>query len=709
MISRLHKKRVPYVEQMQQTECGLCCATMLLRYYRGKDRITTIREYLEAGRDGLKLSFIAQYLKSRGMETTIYKAGIDSLSQLPLPAVIFWNNEHFVVLESIKKDSYIIVDPAFGRRKIDRETMEQSYSDIIMIVSPTKEYKASKEKSDTWGIVFDYIKKRKATMIIVVLMSLVAYALQLSVPVMTEKIIDSDKINNYGLMVLGLSVLLGLINFLRGRKMIVMQIDTDYHLSKTVFSKILRLPYKYFEGRTSGDILFRMSSISNIRELMSEQFVQTLMQIGVLGFILAYMIIKSPKIAAVAVAVFVVTGIFIIAMKPFILEVNQDDMMKNTMLQTVQVETVYSMFAIKTSGMEDETWHNWKKAYDNSLVTFRKKNRVINLYTSVLAFVQNIAPIFLLGLGIYEAMCGRMTLGESMAVYSLTGSFFTTGISAYNFWNDYVAASAYMERLHDIIDTDDETNPENPVCVKVSGDIDINHVSFSYTKSSKNVLNDIDIHIKKGEKVAIVGASGSGKSTLAKLITGLYEPTEGDILYDGVSSKFINKSELRKQIGVVPQDMTLFNESIYENIRMNREEIGMDDVKNAAALARIEDEIEKMPMKYYTLVSDMGMNLSGGQRQRIALARAIVHKNDLVILDEATSALDYENERKISDYLGKEECTRIVIAHRLSTVIDADKIIVLDNGTVKEVGKHEDLINMNGMYAQLYKARKKSA
>ena len=709
MISRLHKKRVPYVEQMQQTECGLCCATMLLRYYRGKDRITTIREYLEAGRDGLKLSFIAQYLKSRGMETAIYKAGIDSLSQLPLPAVIFWNNEHFVVLESIKKDTYIIVDPAFGRRKIDRETMEQSYSDIIMIVNPTKEYKASKEKSNTWGIVFDYIKKRKATMIIVVLMSLVAYALQLSVPVMTEKIIDSDKINNYGLMVLGLSVLLGLINFLRGRKMIVMQIDTDYHLSKTVFSKILRLPYKYFEGRTSGDILFRMSSISNIRELMSEQFVQTLMQLGVLGFILAYMIIKSPTIAAVAVAVFVVTGIFIIAMKPFILEVNQDDMMKNTMLQTVQVETVYSMFSIKTSGMEDETWKNWKKAYDNSLVTFRKKNRVINLYTSVLAFVQNIAPIFLLGLGIYEAMCGRMTLGESMAVYSLTGSFFTTGISAYNFWNDYVAASAYMERLHDIIDTDDETNPENPVCVKVSGDIDINHVSFSYTKSSKNVLNDIDIHIKKGEKVAIVGASGSGKSTLAKLITGLYEPTEGDILYDGVSSKFINKSELRKQIGVVPQDMTLFNESIYENIRMNREEIGMDDVKNAAALAGIEDEIEKMPMKYYTLVSDMGMNLSGGQRQRIALARAIVHKNDLVILDEATSALDYENERKISDYLGKEECTRIVIAHRLSTVIDADKIIVLDNGTVKEVGKHEDLINMNGMYAQLYKARKKSA
>ena len=189
----------------------------------------------------------------------------------------------------------------------------------------------------------------------------------------------------------------------------------------------------------------------------------------------------------------------------------------------------------------------------------------------------------------------------------------------------------------------------------------------------------------------------------------MYDPTGGDILYDGVSINRINKSELRKQIGVVPQDMTLFNESIFDNIRMNREELGLDEVKEASEIAQIRGEIEDMPMKYYTMITDMGMNLSGGQRQRIALARAIVHKNDLIVLDEATSALDYENERRISNYLGEKDCTRIVIAHRLSTIIDADKIVVLDKGRIQEVGKHEELIKRDGTYAKLYYADKKSA
>ena len=421
------------------------------------------------------------------------------------------------------------------------------------------------------------------------------------------------------------------------------------------------------------------------------------------------MCIKSPLITLIASIVFVLTGVFIFSMKTKISEVNQDDMMKNTMLQTVQVETIYSMFAIKTAGMEEETKKNWKKAYDRCLDSYKRKNRVINVYTSVLAFVQNIAPVFLLGVGIYSTMMGKMTLGESMAIYSLAGSFFSTGIALYNFWNDFVVAGAYMERLHDIIDSEEERIPEKPIAINVSGNLDLDNVSFAYTKTSKPVLSDINLHVHKGEKIAIVGASGSGKSTLAKLILGLYDPTGGDILYDGVSINRINKSELRKQIGVVPQDMTLFNESIFDNIRMNREELGLDEVKEASEIAQIRGEIEDMPMKYYTMITDMGMNLSGGQRQRIALARAIVHKNDLIVLDEATSALDYENERRISNYLGEKDCTRIVIAHRLSTIIDADKIVVLDKGRIQEVGKHEELIKRDGTYAKLYYADKKSA
>ena len=704
-----HKRSVPYVEQMQQTECGLCCATMLLKYYGSQEKISRIRESLEAGRDGLKLSFIAEYLKKRGMESRIYKAGIDMLDQIPLPAIIFWNHEHFVVLEKIKETEYFIVDPAFGKRRVDRETMEESYSDVVMAVQPTEEFKPLKDKSNNWDVVLEHMKKSKRVIALIVLMSFIVYGLQMSVPLMIQKIVDAQSVNNQGLRVFGLMILLGIVNFLRGKKMINLQIDTDYNLSKSVFSKLLRLPYKYFEGRAPGDILFRMHSITNIRDLLAEQIVQTVMQAGMLVFIVGYMFIKSPLITLIACTVFVLTGVFIFSMKTKISEVNQDDMMKNTMLQTVQVETVYSMFAIKTSGMEEEIKKNWKHAYDRCLDSYKRKNRVLNIYTSVLTFVQNIAPVFMLGIGIYSTMMGKMTLGESMAIYSLAGSFFSTGIALYNFWNDFVVAGAYMERLHDIIDSEEERVPEKPIAINVSGNLDLDNVSFAYTRTSKPVLSDINLHVEKGEKVAIVGASGSGKSTLAKLILGLYDPTGGDILYDGVSINRINKRELRKQIGVVPQDMTLFNESIYDNIRMNRDELGLDEVKEAAEIAQIRGEIEQMPMKYYTMISDMGMNLSGGQRQRIALARAIVHKNELIVLDEATSALDYENERRISNYLGEKDCTRIVIAHRLSTIIDADKIIVLDKGRIQEVGKHEDLIKRDGTYAKLYYADKKSA
>ncbi|SFL42585.1 ABC-type bacteriocin/lantibiotic exporter, contains an N-terminal double-glycine peptidase domain [Lachnospiraceae bacterium KH1T2] len=704
-----HKRHVPYVEQMQQTECGLCCAVMILRYYKSRDQISGIREKLEAGRDGLKLSYIAGYLKKRGMDTRIYQASIDALDKMPLPAIIFWNHEHFVVLEKVSKNNSYIVDPAFGRRKVDNETMKNSYSGVIMVIQPTDEFVPTKEKSDNWGILIANIKKSRSTMLKIIIMSILAYALQMSVPIMIQKIIDSEKMSNYGYAAVGIAILLGITNFIRGRKMIILEIDSDLYLSKKVFSKILRLPYKFFEGRTPGDILFRINSVKTIRDLLAEQLVQTVMQAGILVFITGYMMIKSTMITAAAITIFVITGIFIFSMKSLIAEVNQDEMMKSTILQTVQVETVYSMFAIKTSGMEDDIWSVWKKAYEDSLTAYQRRSRVANIYTSVLQFVQNIAPLALLGLGIYSAVNGKMTMGESMAIYALAGSFFSTGIALYDFWNDFVTASTYMERLHDIIDSEEEHNPQNPMVHKLSGNIDIEHVSFSYTRNSEKVLEDIDIHIKKGEKVAIVGASGSGKSTLTKLIIGLYEPNDGDILYDGVSIKCLNKNDLRKQIGVVPQDMTLFNQSIYENIRMSQEEVGIEEVKEAAGIAQIREEIESMPMKYYTMVSDMGMNLSGGQRQRIALARAIIHRRELIVLDEATSALDYENERKISDYLADTDCTRIVIAHRLSTIIDADKIIVLDNGRIKEVGKHEELMNLGGIYAKLYRANKKSA
>lgn len=706
-----HKHCVPFVEQMQQTECGLCCVAMIMKYYKSNEKITTIRNTLEAGRDGLKLSHLSDYLKERGFSTKIYKAHYSYLKELPLPAIIFWNKEHFVVLEKYHNNHIIIVDSAFGRRKISEETLTECYSGVVMTVIPTEDYKPVREKNNVWSDVISYILKKKLLMVKIIILSLFTYGLQMGIPLLIQNMLDAldeqkKGINNNQYLLLAFAIIsvLGVMNFLRTKKVLNLQLDADGYLSKGTFSKLLKLPYKYFEGRASGDILFRLNSLATIRNLLSEQVIQTIMQAGMIIFIISYMMLKSKVMTVLSILVLFLLGVFILAMKPLIAEVNYDDMMENTKLQTVQVETIYSMFAIKVAAIEKNVEKNWLEAYDRSLKTYERKNRILNIYTSVVTLIQTLMPVLLLGMGLFFSINGDITVGETIAVYSLSGSLFAAGISIYNSYNDFISATGYMERIHDIIDTENESNPEDPIEIAISGDVEIRNLSFSYTKYSGNVLEDINLKIEKGEKVAIVGTSGSGKSTLAKIILGLYEPSNGDILYDGVSIQNLNKTRLRKQIGVVPQDMSLFNKTIFENIRMNQEDLGQQDVERAAEVAQISSEIESMPMKYHTIVSDMGMNLSGGQRQRIALARAVIHNHNLIVLDEATSALDNENERKIFEYLAENACTRIMIAHRLSTVIDADKIVVLEKGRICEIGSHNELIQKNGVYAHLYHA-----
>ena len=323
----------------------------------------------------------------------------------------------------------------------------------------------------------------------------------------------------------------------------------------------------------------------------------------------------------------------------------------------------------------------------------------------MISLSQTINPFLLLTFGIYEYFKGNLSLGSVIAFYSLAITFFSSGVSLFQTWNNFLLSTAYLERLKDITDAEIEQNPETAKSLNISGDIRLKDVSFSYTNESEPVIKDINLHIKSGQKVAIVGASGSGKTTLSKILLGLYEPTKGNIYYDNINFNELNKQEIRKQLGVVPQDISLFNKSIYENIKMNKPDVTLEDVKKAAQIAQIADEIEAMPMGYYTLVSDMGLNLSGGQRQRIALARAILNNPQIIILDEATSSLDSVNEKKVSNYFKDIGCTRIVIAHRLSTIIDSDVIYVMDKGKIIESGTHKELMILNGSYANLYRAR----
>ena len=289
-----------------------------------------------------------------------------------------------------------------------------------------------------------------------------------------------------------------------------------------------------------------------------------------------------------------------------------------------------------------------------------------------------------------------------MAFYSLSGTFFSLCGSICAMFIAIVNSELYFERLKDILSQDEVPCGNNIELSDLSGKITVRNVSYKYSKNSDYVLKNINVDIGSGEKVAIVGKSGSGKSTLVKLLIGLYNATEGNILFDDVNINEIKKESLYNRIGVVPQDVTLFNKSIYENISANRENISLNQVVETCKIVDIDKEIQSMPMNYNTVISDMGMNLSGGQRQRIALCRALVGNPSIIVLDEATSSLDNIHEKTISDRLKKMKITRLVVAHRLSTVYDSDRIIVLDSGEIVGVGTHEELLKKNQVYSELY-------
>lgn len=704
-----HLKHIPYIEQMRQTECGLCCIAMLLRYYKSYDRLQNIRKNLDVGRDGLKISILAKYLKNRGMETKIYKTPSHFLNTFQLPAVIFWDYEHFVVLEKIKKNIYYIVDPAFGRSKLKKESFDKHFSNIIMVAKPTEEFVPHKRSTNLWMDSFKNLKINKKIAFGIFISSIIAYLLQLAIPLFVENIIDNTESNSFSRLygtyfplAIGTGILFGLFSFYRGQRMLTMQIGIDKYLTKGTFGKLLHLPYKFFETHSNGDLLFRLNCLSTIRDLISEQILQGIIQFGMVTIILCYMLSKSVLLTCISLLFLGTNIIFILKMRTKLSEANQYAVRANTALRGIQVETVSSMFGIKIAAMEEEIVHSWDEKYTENLKTFKRKCILQNINDTVINLLQLSGPVVLLLAGIYIFRQGIISIGEIIAVYTLSGTLFSSASSLFSIWTDFTLASSYLERISDIMDTEEEKEPEHPIDLSISGKINIEHLSFSYNKHSDKILNDVSLNINPGEKVAIVGASGSGKSTLSKLLLGLYDVTEGKILFDQINLLELNKHNIRRQIGVVPQDMSLFNKTIFENIAINKSNISLEDVQNAARIAQLEDEIEAMPMKYNTLVSDMGMNLSGGQRQRMALARALVNNPKILILDEATSALDYVNEQKVSSYLENSNCTQIVIAHRLSTIVDADKIIVLDNGIIKECGTHQELIKKNGIYKKLY-------
>lgn len=698
--------KIKHVPQLIQTECGLCCIVMLNRYYGNNIDINDLRDYVKPGRDGVGFSTLCDILKWQKYECKSYKGPIEVLESIKEPLIVYWEKKHFIILEKVKGGIYYVVDPALGYVKYTKEEFAKGYSEYFIYAVPGNSFEKNTKKQSIWISYLQYVKNCKQALLGILGLSILTYFFTILFNTFIQELIDSIDQFDYKLIWIVLGTIMGytLVVLLNALTKVFFNTRLFSDFSKTVYEHLINVDYSYFENRSYGNLSFSLECISMVKNLYAEKMVNFIVSAGAVMVLMVYLCRYSVMITVAIAVLMVGIGILLKALSSKVLTLNQLEIAGLTKLQEIQTEFIYSILNIKIAGIEDKVYKQWEKQFDYTNEKTKRRDLYQSYYNTAATLVQTVLPLFVLFVSIMSMETLGLTIGQVVATYSIVTLVSTYMVNIYTTMNYFALSEQYLERVSDI--TNQKVEENGTEMIGMIDSIKLENLSFQYNPNAPYVLKDISLEIRQGQKVAFVGTSGSGKSTLAKLILGLYKPTTGNLYYNGIDISDIDHESIRKQCGMVPQDNTLFNKSILENITMGREDITMEQVIEACTIAEILDEINEMPMKFNTIISDMGMNISGGQRQRIVLARAIVNQPNLLIFDEATSSLDSVNERQIYSNIYSKNCTRIIIAHRLTTIADADYIYVLKDGEIVEQGTHEELFQLNGEYSRLYQNSK---
>jgi ATP-binding cassette, subfamily B, bacterial len=706
------RKRVPEVRQQSEVECGLACLAMIFNYYGHGISLSELRTRSGVGRDGVSALEIAKTGRDLGLRVRAVSLQRNDFRFVALPAIVHWEFDHFMVVERWSRKHVDVVDPARGRCRLAQEEFDAGFTGVVIILEPGPDLErraAFRPRSTFRAYIIQYLLQSPGTALQILGVSLLLLLLGLILPILTKVIVDQVipfqmrsimPVLGIGILVLFLAQTAAML--LRQWLLVYLRARVDLKMMLGFVEHLLALPYKYFQQRSTGDMLARVSSNVVLRELLSNQLLSTVVDSGLVVSYLIVLIWQSPPFGLLTLGIGLLEALVLLLTNRPVTRWAGRELAAFGRSQGYLGEAMVGIATLKAAGAEERAFDRWSNLFFDHLNISLRYNYLSGTVTAILTSLPLFGQLALLWVGATQVLNGSISVGTMVALLALAAAFFAPLISLVTSGQQFQLVTANLNRIRDVTEAEpEELRRVDAPTSQLSGRIRMDQVGFRYTQAGPQVLDGIDLTAQPGERIAIVGPSGSGKSTLGKLLLGLYVPTEGDIYYDGLSLRDVNLHEVRRQFGVVLQESILFSGSVLSNIALSSPTIDRARVAEVARLAAIHDDIMAMPMGYDTFVSEGGSALSGGQRQRIAIARAIAHKPAIILLDEATSHLDVETEQKVAENLRNLACTQIIIAHRLSTIRDADAILVLDQGKIVERGDHEALLRRAGHYARL--------
>jgi NHLM bacteriocin system ABC transporter peptidase/ATP-binding protein len=699
---------------MEASECGAAALAMVLDFHGSYIPLERLRVECGVSRDGSKASNIVKAARRFGMEAKGFRKSPDDLRHLPMPAIIHWNFNHFLVLEGFgKKGKVYLNDPGQGPREITEEELDQAFTGVVLTFEPVEDFTPGGSRPSMIPSLLARLKGSEDGLAFVLLASILLVVPGLIIPIFGKVFVDdiliAQKTSWLKPLLLGMAataIARGVLTWMKERYLLRLSMKLSISMSGQFLWHVLRLPVGFFSARFPGDLATRVQINDRLAHMISGRLAATILDLILVVFYGILMLAFDPVLTGIVVffASLNILALRFVSRKRVDLSLRVQQ--ERGKLMGVAMSGLQMIESLKASGAEDDFFAKWSGYHAKSLNADQRLAVTSLIVGAVPGMLSTLNTAAILGIGALRVMDGELTMGMLVAFQSLMGSFMGPITGLVSFADQLQIFQGDLSRLDDVLGNEQDSQIQGDhegtlERSRLDGSLTIAGLRFGYSPLAPPLVDGFDLHLDPARRVALVGGSGSGKSTIAKLVGGLLIPWEGDILFDGETRSEVPRALLTSSVAMVDQDIFLFEGTVRENLTMWDDTVSEAEIVQAAKDACIHDDITALPGGYDAQIQEGGRNFSGGQRQRLEIARALCSNPSLVILDEATSALDSETEKRVDANLRRRGCTCLIVAHRLSTIRDADEIIVLNRGKVVERGSHDQLKDTGGHYADL--------